>query len=162
MPLLRNAEEMLLKIIDKMRRVFLLPLMLVLVSISVKAQNDETMTKMNVMGGMMNLRNALLSKDSIALSKVLADEVTYGHTNGLTQSKAELITSVMSGEQEYKSIDPYDINVRAYGNTAIVNMKSKVEMNYQGKPLDLNMKILLVWINKDEVWKLVARQSTKL
>lgn len=142
-----------------MRRVFLLPLMLVLVSISVKAQNDETMTKMNVMAGMMNLRNALLSKDSIALSKVLADDVTYGHTNGLTQSKAELIRSIMSGEQDYKTIEPSDMNVRVYGNAAIVNMKSKVEMNYQGKPLDLNMKVLLVWINKSDNWQIVARQS---
>ncbi|MDB5221660.1 MAG: nuclear transport factor 2 family protein [Chitinophagaceae bacterium] len=116
--------------------------------------------QMEVMMKMLALKNALIAKDSMALDDLLANDVTYGHTNGLIQTKAQLIRSVVSKEQDYKNIVPSDMNIRIYDNTAVVTMKSAVTMNYQGKPLDMNMYITLVWIKKDK-WQLVARQSVK-
>ncbi|MFL5773460.1 MAG: nuclear transport factor 2 family protein [Flavisolibacter sp.] len=125
------------------------------------AQNNSS-AQMEVMMRMATLRNSLLKKDSAALSSVLASEVTYGHSNGLIQTKAQLIRSVMSGEQDYKSIDPSKMNVRIYDNTAVVTMNSMVHMIYQGKATDLNMEVMLVWVKKDKDWLLVARQSVKI
>jgi hypothetical protein len=68
----------------------------------------------------------------------------------------------MSGVQDYKRIEAEDINVRIFEHTAIVNMRTEVNMVYNNNLLDLTMKITLVWIQKDEVWKLEARQSVKL
>lgn len=110
---------------------------------------------------MLSLKTALLKKDSVMLAALLADDVTYGHTNGLMQTKAQLIRSVMSGEQDYKIIEPSDTKIRLYGNTGIVNMKAKVNLLYNGNPLDFSMLTTLVWI-KERDWKLVARQSVKL
>jgi len=117
--------------------------------------------RMEVMMKMLSLRNSLIGKDSVALSGLLADDVTYGHTNGQIQTKSQLIRSVMSGEQDYKTIEPADMNIRFYDKTAIVTMRSKVKMIYQGKPLDIDMFVTLVWI-KTKDWKLEARQSVKL
>jgi hypothetical protein len=113
-----------------------------------------------VMMRMLALRNALIAKDSATLNDLLASDVTYGHTNGLIQTKAQLIRSVVSKEQDYKNILPSDMNIRVYDNTAVVTMKSGVTMNYQGSPLELQMYIMLVWIKKDK-WQLIARQSVK-
>ena len=113
-----------------------------------------------VMMKMLSLRNALINKDSATLNDLLASDVNYGHTNGLIQTKAQLIRSVVSKEQDYKNIIPSDMNIRIYDNTAVVTMKSMVIMNYQGNPLNMNMYINLVWIKKDK-WQLVARQSVK-
>ena len=110
---------------------------------------------------MLNLKNSLIAKDSVTLSGLLADDVTYGHTNGQIQTKSQLIRSVMSGEQDYKSIEPSDMDVRIYDNTGVVTMKSKVSMMYQGKPLDMDMFVTLTWIKTNGDWKLVARQSVK-
>lgn len=123
---------------------------------------SQSGAKMEVMMNMMNLKNSLVSKDSVTLSKLLSDDVTYGHTNGLIQTKAQLIRSVMSGEQDYKSIEPSDMNVRVYEKTAVVTMNSKVVMQYQGKPLEMQMFVTLTWIKIKDDWKLVARQSVKL
>ena len=114
-----------------------------------------------VMMKMLELKTALINKDSITLSRLLADDVTYGHTNGLIQTKAQLIRDVVSSVQDYKSIDPSNMNIRVFENTGIVTMKSEVKMKYNGNPLELSMYVTLVWINKDGVWKLVARQSVK-
>lgn len=140
-----------------MRKFFIVCLIALLHQVSF-AQSSE---QIEVMKKMAELRTAILGKDSVALSKLLANDVTYSHTNGLVQTKAEFIHSVMSGEQDYKKITPSDMKVRVYENTGIVTMKSDVSLLFQGKPLDISMTILLVW-RKDKDWKLVARQSTKL
>jgi hypothetical protein len=113
-----------------------------------------------VMMRMLVLRNALINKDSAALDDVLASDVSYGHTSGLIQTEAQLIRSVMSKDQDYQNIIPSDINIRIYDNTGVVTMKSTVIMNYQGKPLNMDMYVTLVWIKKNK-WQLVARQSVK-
>ena len=111
---------------------------------------------------MLSLKNSLIGKDSIALSSLLADDVTYGHTNGLIQTKAQLIRDVVSGVQDYKIIEPSDMNIRVFDHTAIVDMKSAVKMIFNNNPLEFNMYVTLVWIRKDGDWKLEARQSVKL
>jgi hypothetical protein len=118
-------------------------------------------SKMEVMMKMSELRSGLLSKDSISLSKLLSNDVTYGHTNGLIQTKAELIHDLMTKVQDYKSIAPSDMNIRVYGNTAVVNINVGVKMEYNAKPLEMNMHVVLVWIKNNGNWELVARQSVK-
>ena len=119
-----------------------------------------TPTQMEVMMKMLALKNALIAGDSAVLDGLLAADVTYGHTSGLMQTKAQLIRSVVSKEQDYKTIAPSEMNIRIYDNTAVVTMKSAVSMMYQGKPLEMNMYVTLVWVKKNK-WQLVARQSVK-
>ena len=124
----------------------------------VAQENSPKQTE--VMMKMLELRNSLINKDSVSLDELLASDVSYGHTSGLIQTKAQLIRSVVSKEQDYKNIIPSDMNIRIYDNTAVVTMKSTVIMNYQGSPLNMNMYITLTWIKKNK-WQLVARQSVK-
>ena len=109
-----------------------------------------------------NLNKAIIAKDSNKLVLMLNEDLTYGHSNGLMQTREELIHSLLSGEQDYKTIEPSDMNVRVYDNSGIAIMKLHVIMNYEGKPLELNMGATLAWIYKSGKWKLVARQSVKL
>jgi Domain of unknown function (DUF4440) len=126
---------------------------------AILAQDED---KMGVQMAMLKLRQGILKKDSVALSEVLANEVYYGHTNGMVQTKAQFIRSVMSGEQDYKLITPTDMSIVLYGNSATTTMKSKVSMIYKGAPLEMDMSMLMVWVKKDDIWQLVGRQSVKL
>jgi hypothetical protein len=159
MQLLKNAELLLLKTID-MKRFFIV--LFVLLTLKGTAQSGYSPEQMQVWMKMLSLKNSLIAKDSVTLSNLLADDVTYGHSNGLNQTKAQLIRDVVSGVQDYKRIEAEDINVRIFERTAIVNMRSWVNMIYNNNPLDLTMNITLVWIQKDGEWKLEARQSVKL
>ena len=124
------------------------------------AQNNAQQTE--VVMKMQLLKTALVAKDSVSLSSLLSDDVTYGHSNAMVQTKAELIRSVMSGEQDYNSIEPSDMNVRVYDNAAVVTLKLKVNLVYGGKPTDLNLSATFTWVKINGDWKLVARQSTRL
>jgi len=150
------------KLIIYMHKITLAFFLATLLTFSSKAQQDNSAKQTEVMMKMANLRNALLSKDSVALSNLLADDVTYGHSSGLIQTKAELIRSIMSGEQAYKSIEPSNMVVRIYDNAGVVNANVKANLIYQGKPTDLNMAVTFTWVKINGEWKLVARQSVKL
>ena len=144
-----------------MRKIILAFLLSTMVIFSSKAQQNNSAQE-EVMMKMANLRNAILSKDSVALSGLLADDITYGHSSGLIQTKAELIRSIVSGEQDYKSIEPSNMSVRIYDNAGVVNANVKASLIYQGKPVDLNMAVTFTWVKINGEWKLVARQAVKL
>jgi len=143
-----------------MKRIFVF--VFVLSALNGAAQSGSDPVQMQVMMKMLSLKNSLIVKDSVTLSGLLADDVTYGHTNGMIQTKSQLIRDVVSGVQDYKSIEPSEMNIRLFDHTAIVNMKSAVKMMFNNNPLDFNMYVTLVWIQKDGDWKLEARQSVKL
>jgi hypothetical protein len=140
-------------------------ILFVLAGLNLKAQVGPTPggspEQMQIMMKMLSLKNSLIAKDSVTLAGLLADDVSYGHTNGLIQTKAQLIRSVMSGEQDYKSIEPSNMNIRMYEFTGVVTTNLKVIMNFQNNPLEMNMFATLVWIKNKNDWKLVARQSVK-
>lgn len=136
-------------------------LIIFLLSSVVSFSQDEK-GKMEIMMKMLTLKNALIAKDSVALSKVLADDVTYGHTNAMIQTKVELIRDVMSKVQDYKSIDPSDMNIRMFDKTAIVNMNAKIVLNYKNESMEFKMKITLVWVKHNGDWVLEARQAVKI
>ena len=144
-----------------MQKIILAFFLTTLLTFSSKAQQNNSAQE-EVMMKMANLRNAILSKDSVALSNLLADDVTYGHSSGLIQTKTELIRSIVSGEQDYKSIEPSNMIVRIYDNAGVVNANVKASLIYQGKPVDLNMAVTFTWVKINGEWKLVARQAVKL
>jgi hypothetical protein len=108
------------------------------------------------------LKNALLSKDSVTLSSLLADDVTYAHSTGKIQTKAQLISDVIHGVQDYKSLEPSDINVRVYDNASVVTLQLKVNVVAGGNDLTMNLFTTLTWIKINGDWKLVAREAVKL
>ncbi len=143
-----------------MRKIFLL-FSFIAFSVAVLAQPDGDQQKTDVKMKMWSLKNALINKDSAALSGLLADDVTYGHTSGIIQTKQELIHDITSGVQDYKTIDPSNMNIRVYDNSAIVTMNSHVNLLFKGNPVDMNMSVTLVWIKENGDWKLEARESVK-
>jgi hypothetical protein len=141
------------------KNIFILLLILPF-ALNIKAQTDDA--KMQVLMKMQTLKTVLLSKDSAGLSALLSDDVTYGHSTGVIQTKSQLIRSMLNGEQDYKSIEPSDINIRIYDNTGVVTVKLKINVVNNGKPLDVNLTAVLIWIKMNGDWKLVARQAVKL
>lgn len=125
------------------------------------AEDDENAKKELILLRTEKLRESLLNRDSVALMNLLSDDVTYGHSNGLNQSKEEVIRSVMSTQHDYRKIRVDEIKPRIYGQTAIVNMEADVFLLLEGKPIEMNMDVLLVWVYRGGDWKLVARQSVR-
>jgi ketosteroid isomerase-like protein len=119
---------------------------------------DEAAVKQNVEA----LREALLKADKAQLERLSADQLSYGHSDGRVQDKAEFINGVMTRKATVKSITFPDLKISVAGDAAIARHLYESESETDGKPNSVKIGGLMVWQNQGENWKLLARQGYKL
>jgi uncharacterized protein (TIGR02246 family) len=105
---------------------------------------------------------ATTKADVGALNRLLADDLTYTHSTGETQSKAQFIASVSKGEIQYHSIDVESSNARVYGDAAIVVSHLRIKLTSGGRNINLHASFLDVWVQKNGRWQMVAHQATRI
>jgi hypothetical protein len=104
-------------------------------------------------------RNGMLRKDGKSLDKVLSDDLTYTHSGGEFETKADVIRSVTSGKTVTEKLDFTETTVRIYGNTALVTGR----VDLQHSPTNVvHMNVLHVFVSGPHGWQIVARQATRL
>jgi ketosteroid isomerase-like protein len=108
------------------------------------------------------LRKALLDKDKARLEQLTAEQLSYGHSDGRVQTKAEFIDGVMSRKALVKSLTFPELKVALAGNAAIARHIYASESETDGKSSSVRIGILAVWQNQGGSWKLLARQGYKL
>jgi hypothetical protein len=108
------------------------------------------------------LRNATLVQDKAKLEQLLAAELSYGHSGGVVQNKAEFIDGTMNRKSVVKSIEFPELKVGVAGNNAVARHLWVSESEMDGKPTSTKIGILSVWTKQDGGWKLLARQGYKL
>ncbi len=105
---------------------------------------------------------AMTKKDTAALHLILADDLTYVHSNGLIEDKAKHIANIVSGKIVYSTMEPTEINVRVHGRTAYINGIVQVAGSFQEKPFNIRLRYIDVYTKKRGKWRLSAWQSLKL
>ena len=119
---------------------------------------DEPAVKQNVEA----LREALLKADKAELERLTADQLSYGHSDGRVQNKAEFIDGVITRKATVKSLNFPDLKIAVAGDAAIARHIYESESETDGKPNNVKIGILSVWQKQDGSWKLLARQGYKL
>ncbi len=109
-----------------------------------------------------SLRDLMIQPESKGLDYIFHDSLSYGHSSGLTEGKASLIKNLISGNSDFISMEITEQKVIIQGNTAIVRHRLSAITNDKGIPGQVNLKILLVWMISNNVWKLIARQAVKV
>ena len=107
------------------------------------------------------LRKATLAQDKAKLEQLSAAELSYGHSGGVVQNKAEFV-SVMTRKSTVKSIEFPELKVGMAGNNAVARHLWVSESEMDGKSTSTKIGILSVWTKQDGGWKLLARQGYKL
>ena len=108
------------------------------------------------------LRKALMEKDKSRLEQLAADHLSYGHSSGKVQNKAEFVDGVMTSKATIKSLTFPELSIAVVGNAAIARHLYESEMETDGKPTNVRIGALQVWQKQDGNWKLLARQGYKL
>ena len=108
------------------------------------------------------LRKALLAQDKAQLEQLAAAKLSYGHSDGRVQNKAEFIDGVMTRKAVVKTIDFPELKIGAAGNNAVARHLYVSESETDGKPNSVKIGALEVWTKQDGAWKLLARQGYKL
>jgi hypothetical protein len=103
---------------------------------------------------------AMIDDDFATLDAILADDLTYGHSSGLADTKAAYLEALRSGKTKYLTFDRAPSVVRIYGNTAIITGTATLSLRGQAAPFTL--RYTLAYVMREGQWRMVAWQSTRL
>lgn len=107
-------------------------------------------------------RNAMLQADRAQFEALTAQQLSYGHSSGRIENKAEFIDAATSGRSRWKFITLTDQTIQVVGDTAIVRHMLTGETERDGKTNPVKIGVLMVWHKPDGNWQLLARQAVRL
>jgi hypothetical protein len=105
------------------------------------------------------LRKAILAQDKPTLEALTAEQMSYGHSGGRVETKAQFIEGVMTRKALLKSLTLSDHTITIVGNDAIARHTWASESEMDGKHTSTTIGVLQVWQKQDGTWKLLARQA---
>jgi ketosteroid isomerase-like protein len=108
------------------------------------------------------LNDAMIAADKAKLEALVSDQLSYGHSAGRIESKAQFIDVVANKKTIYKTISLSDASTKVVGNNAIARHIYSVETESNGKPATARVGVLQVWQKDGGRWQLLARQAFKL
>lgn len=101
---------------------------------------------------------AIVRADADALSRIMADDFYFTYPlEG--DDKAQFIADITSGDLKIKHIAREQLNVRVFGNTAVLTARDSATWLYHGRELAGQYKILSVFTERDGRWQLCAVQA---
>lgn len=124
------------------------------------AQTSDDATKVTAL--VEAFRVAMLKGDGGALEQLCADQMSYGHSAGRIETKAQFIAASTSGKSTWNFINLSDQSVNAVGDSAIARHILIGETLSDGKTTAIKIGILMVWQKQSGEWRLLARQAYRI
>jgi ketosteroid isomerase-like protein len=153
----KNRED----VMDIDRRGLILPALALglLTTVPAFAGADEDAVLKNVEA----FRAAQAAGNAEALVSLLADDLSYSHSNAKVDTKAALLDGVAKANYKWTSLEYKDPTVKVVGPVAIVRFNFVGEQEFtDGKKTPQNLHILMNWQKQGSDWKLLSRAATKL
>lgn len=112
-----------------------------------------------VMGTLATLFQAYPKKDNATLNRIYHDDLSYGHSNGMFWTKAEVIADANKRTWEYLKIT--SSTVRVSGPVAVVRAVMDIQNMGPGKPPATNIGVIYVLLKGPQGWQVIVRQAIK-
>ena len=96
------------------------------------------------------------------IEDLLAAEFVSTTPEGVVLTKQEVISSLFSTTYEIDSFENTDIDVRVYGNAAVVVARGMVRGRYNGRDANGEFRYTRVWAQRGGRWYAVAAHSSML
>lgn len=124
--------------------------------------NAQSKKETAVANAVEKLRIAMVDGVKEKLEAAVSDKLSYGHSGGHVEGKAEFVEKIVSGKSDFVSIDLTEQTISIIGKTAVVRHILTAKTNDNGKPGEVHLRILLVFQKNGGSWKLLARQAVKM
>jgi ketosteroid isomerase-like protein len=106
-------------------------------------------------------RQAVLEKDAETLNTILANELSYGHSDGSLDNKDSFIQNITNGTYQFITMELSNQVIIPVNDVIIVRHELDAFTNDEGKPGEAHLNVLLVFSKTIQQWKLIARQAVK-
>ena len=109
-----------------------------------------------------DLTKAMMAADKAKLEALTADQLSYGHSSGRVETKAEFVGVIAGKKTIYKSITLSNPSVAVVGNNAIARHIFAAEVEAGGQASSPKIGVMQVWVKDGGGWKLLARQAFRI
>jgi ketosteroid isomerase-like protein len=103
---------------------------------------------------------AIVRGDASVLERMTADDYTFITLRGELRTKSDIVKGFQSGSFRYKSRQISDLNIRVYGNSAVVTGRSTQQGSENGKDYSGDYRFTRVYVKQNGRWLTVALQAT--
>jgi len=104
--------------------------------------------------------DAIVHGDAAVLERMTSDDYTFITLRGELRTKAEIVKGFATGAFKYASREISDLNIRVYGNTAVVTGRSTQKGTENGKDYSGDYWFTRVYVKDNGRWLTVALQTT--
>ncbi|MDR5853485.1 nuclear transport factor 2 family protein [Caballeronia sp. LZ062] len=106
---------------------------------------------------------AMVESDAAALETLLAENVSYVHTNGKRETKRQFIDAITAGRRRYRQIEIQTQDVVSAGpETCLVSGRALIEMESKNGALLFPIAYTAVHVQTGGQWQLLALQATRV
>lgn len=105
---------------------------------------------------------ATIKGDVAALGAMMTDDLSYTHSSGVTETKAEFLEGLKGGKYLYRAIDAPKRRVRVHGDSALVSGPAHIVIEPGGKRTDIDLYFTEVYVKEAGAWRMALWQSTRL
>jgi hypothetical protein len=108
------------------------------------------------------LRVAMISADRSQLEALTEPQLSYGHSGGVVENRAQFLDVVAGKRTIYKTITLSDQSLTLAGDNAIVRHIFSTDFESDGKPSSSRVGVMQVWHKQGGQWRLLARQAFRI
>ena len=107
-------------------------------------------------------RKAMLAADVAVLDDMFVDDLSYTHSNAVSERKALYIERLAAKHYDYRELNFLDQDIRLVGDAALITGDMTGEVVIAGQLRKLNARTTVVWIKRDGRWQMLTFQSTPI
>ncbi len=133
----------------------LVALFLILSAFAAQAQSSADLKQVET-----EMAKLLVKGDFDAYASRLTDDYLRINMNGTKQNKQEALNYLRSGASKILDLEPAEMNVRTYGDAAVVNGDLTAVQRVNGKVVTTTARFTETFVQKDGQWLLTTTHYT--
>jgi ketosteroid isomerase-like protein len=103
---------------------------------------------------------AIVRGDASVLDRMTSDDYTFITLRGELRTKSDIVKGFQSGSFRYQSRQISDLNIRVYGDSAVVTGRSTQKGSENGKDYSGDYRFTRVYVKQNGRWLTIALQAT--
>lgn len=105
---------------------------------------------------------AMVANDADAIGQYISEDWTIIGADGSVGDKKTFLDLIRSGALTHDVMESHDLNVRVYGDTAVVTARGVSGGNYQGQKFYLLERVSCVFVRQERRWRCVSTHLSPL
>jgi len=105
---------------------------------------------------------AVQASDIHALGDIVAEDYVGTTATGAVQNKEQYLSALVSGDRITRVLTTEDLDIRVYGDTAVITHGGRAEGSFKGAPTGGEFRWTHVFVRRDGRWQAVSNHVTRI